>query len=350
MPIKKVKKIAKKPIKTVKKVVKLTKKPVKKSVKKPVKLVKKIVKKSVKTVEKKAVKKIKKLVKPAKKTEKIKSKPVKEVNEKIKKQDLATKILEKNKKTSEEKLLKQEQQNQEKIAPSKKVENKSKLNLKIGSCAVYPSHGVGKIIDIETSEIAGQEVKCYLMHFEKERLTIKIPVNNLQRIGLRALISKQEMDEVFTILRSGVKKLKGMWSRRAQEYETKINSGDVMLLAEVLRDLTRDIEDSERSYSERIIYETAIYRLASEYAIIYSVSLQEAQDKVILVAKDKLESEPRTKREDNFDDFDDFDKDEDSEDEEESEEEEEEDDFNYNLDDDFDDDFDDESPKKKRKK
>jgi hypothetical protein len=158
------------------------------------------------------------------------------------------------------------------------------------------------------------------------------------------------MDEVFSILRSGVKKLKGMWSRRAQEYETKINSGDIILLAEVIRDLTRDIDDSERSYSERIIYETAIYRLASEYAAIYKVDFEEAKEKIITTAKDKLTGESRPIQKDDFDDFDDFEgakssgDDDEEEGEDEEEEEEEDDDF------DFGDDDDDDAPKKKKRK
>lgn len=229
----------------------------------------------------------------------------------------------------------------------KKSESHGKITFKIGDYAVYPSHGVGKIIDIEKTSIVGQDFSCYLMYFEKEKLNIKIPINSAEKIGLRSLISKSQMDEVFSILRSGIKKLKGMWSRRAQEYETKINSGDIMLLAEVLRDLTRDIEDSERSYSERIIYETAIYRLASEYVVIYGVSLEEAKEKIITTARDKLTSEFKPAQKDEFDEFDPENGDDDEDDEEESgdEEDEEEDDFG-----DYDDENDDESPKKSKKK
>lgn len=317
------------------------------------KVEKKIIKKPLKLDKKKSAKKEVKAAKikkekPVKKAETKKTAPVKkevaikkEVPAKV--ESLADRILAKNVRKEEVKIEKP----LAKPTPAK-VETKSKISFKVGQYAVYPSHGVGKIVDIESTEVLGQEFKCYLMNFEKERLSIKIPVNNADKIGLRHLVSKKEMDEVFVVLRSGVKKLKGMWSRRAQEYETKINSGDIMLLAEVLRDLTRDIEDSERSYSERIIYETAIYRLATEYMVIYGVSYEEAKDKVVIIAKDKLESEPRVKK-DGFDDFDDFDKDP-SEEEDEDEEEEEEDDFNYNLDDEDFDDEDDDKPKKKRKK
>lgn len=229
----------------------------------------------------------------------------------------------------------------------KKHEGKNKTVFKIGDYAVYPSHGIGKIVDIEKTFALGHDLSCYLMYFEREKLTIKIPMNSADKIGLRHLISKSQMDEVFAILRSGVKKLKGMWSRRAQEYETKINSGDIILLAEVLRDLTRDIEDSERSYSERIIYETAIHRLANEYSVIYGIDFEEAKEKVIVTAKDKLSSEPKAAQKDEFDEFD-LEGESEDEDEEESEDEDEEDE---DEDDDYDyDDEDDDAPKKKKKK
>lgn len=361
-PVKKATKAVKKPVKKIAtKKVPAKKLPAKKTPTKKV-VAKKLVKKTpAKVAVKKTLKKIekklpKKLQKPAKqnKTEKVEVKK----SEKIAKQNesLAKKILAKHsKKSKPEQEYKASQSEVKKEINQRaiivrKSDNKNKTTFKVGDYAVYPSHGVGKIIDIEKTNILNQEFKCYLMHFEKERLTIKIPMNSADKIGLRPLISKKEMDEVFVILRSGIKKLKGMWSRRAQEYETKINSGDIMLLAEVLRDLTRDIEDSERSYSERIIYETAIYRLASEYAVIYGIIFEEAKEKIIVIAKDKLGSEPRVNQRDEFDDFDDFDKkssdDDEEEEEDDEEEEEEDDDFDY----DFDDEDDDEAPRKKRKK
>jgi len=159
---------------------------------------------------------------------------------------------------------------------------------KAGDCAFYPSHGVGKILQIDSMDVGGQKLNILIMYFEKERLTIKIPANQINNTGLRSLISKTEMEGVFDILRSGVKKLKGMWSRRAQEYEAKINSGNIIMLAEVLRDLTRDIEDGDRSYSERIIYETAINRLSLEYSVINEITFEEAKERIIATAKQKL--------------------------------------------------------------
>ncbi len=318
---------------------------------------KKIVKKSSKITTKKPAKKP--ITKPIKKTKiaAVKTKTIKKPAPKkisvVKKPDLKKEIFSKAKKPLTE--IKAPEKAPEisvstKFSIAKKPEPRIKTSFKVGDYAVYPSHGVGKIIEIEKTVILGQDFSCYLMYFEKEKLTIKIPVNNTNKIGIRHLVSKEQMDEVFVILRSGVKKLKGMWSRRAQEYETKINSGDIILLAEVLRDLTRDIEDGDRSYSERIIYETAIYRLSSEYSIIYGITLEESKDKVILTAKDKLNSEGKIIQKDDFDDFDDIDSkskiDEDEEDEEDEESEEEDEDDDY----DYDDDDDDDKPKRGRKR
>jgi len=326
------------------------KKPTPKKVKKPV--AKKVIKKAKpqKPTKTKVAKKVEQKKKPA-------AKPVKKTKRKTEnkseRHSLTKQILsKKSEKKEAAKLIKTEpgKLTEKKFELTKKAfvvrksDNIAKLNFKVGDYAIYPSHGVGKIVGIEKNVVVGQNFSCYLMHFERERMTIKIPTNSARKIGLRHPISKTQMDEVFAILRSGIKKLKGMWSRRAQEYETKINSGDIILLAEVIRDLTRDIEDSERSYSERIIYETAIYRLASEYAAIYKITLEDAKEKIITTAKDKLSGEMKPTRKDDFDDFDDFDKEKsggDEEEEEESEDEEEEDDF----------DFDDEDgPKKKKKK
>ena len=319
-------------------------------------VVKKVVVKSKKT-EKKVVTKVEKIVKksPKKLTKKaaLKSLKVKESSAKTSAKIIAKGKKEKaNDKKSSDKVdakknevIEKKTDSQKNVIFTKKLlESRTKIVFRTGDYAVYPSHGVGKIVDIEKTSILGQDFNCYLMYFEKEKLTIKIPTNSAEKIGLRHLASKAEMDEVFSTLRSGIKKLKGMWSRRAQEYETKINSGDIMLLAEVLRDLTRDIEDGERSYSERIIYETAVHRLAAEYSMVYGCDFEEAKDKVISTAKDKLGIEGKITQKDEFDEFDYDEEDSEKEDEEEEEEEEEEDD------DDMYDDDDDEKPKKKRAK
>ena len=342
------KKVAVKAKKVAPKKIKAVKKPAKKISKKAAK--KPVSKKKTPKIQPKKVIKAKKEI--AKKPAKIKTLP------KIKEKDLtkgkhgtmlAKSILAKtgDKKVEVEKPVERKNDAPQKAIFTKKLENRFKATFKADDYAVYPSHGIGKIVDIEKTLVLGQDLSCYLMYFEKEKLTIKIPMNSAEKIGLRHLISKSQMDEVFSILRSGVKKLKGMWSRRAQEYETKINSGDIMLLAEVLRDLTRDIEDGERSYSERIIYETAINRLASEYSAIYGIDFEEAKDKVTLTAKDKLNSEGKVIQKDEFDEFeiDGIERDEDEEEEDEENEDEEDEDG----DDDYDDD-DDDKPKKRKKR
>ena len=322
----------------------------KKTLKKPLSKVKKPNKTviSKKPIEKKPTKIEKKIPKKVIKKDVLKTKPIKEKI--LKKQIVAKKNkIQKVTKKIEEKNI---EKNKKISIPSKKKSIDTKQNnYSINSYVVYPSHGVGQIINIENTIVMQQHISCYLIYFDRERLTIKIPTNKVEKFGIRPLVSKEQMSEVFSILRSGVKKMKGMWSRRAQEYETKINSGDIIMLAEVLRDLTRDIEDSERSYSERIIYETAIFRLACEYSAIYGIPFETARDKITITAKDKLESDSKfSKKDDDFDDFDKIKKTTDpEEEEEEDEEEEEEDDFNYeyNEDDDFDDD--DEKPRKKKK-
>ncbi len=341
---------AKKPIKAVKKT----------TVKKPLKLVKKVVAKPVKVAPKKETKivaksksakntKVKSSAKSAAKSTEIKTSAkiiakAKNANENKQNTKIEDEIIPEKKSEAQKNL----------IIVKKLAESRHKITFKVNDFAVYPSHGVGRIIDIEKTTVLGQDFSCYLMYFEKEKLTIKIPVTSSEKIGLRHLVSKSQMEEVFSILRSGVKKLKGMWSRRAQEYETKINSGDIILLAEVLRDLTRDIEDGDRSYSERIIYETAVYRLATEYSVIYGIDSEEAKEKIISTAKDKLGIDGKITQKDEFDEFDYDSKSisDDDDDDDESDEEEEEDDFDYggpSSDDDYDDD-DDDAPKKRKKK
>ncbi len=175
---------------------------------------------------------------------------------------------------------------------SNELKNLSKLGkFQINDFIIYPAHGIGQIISLSKIKVQDKEIGCYVINFEREKLTINVPILNCEKVaGLRSVATKEEMDEAFIILRSGIKKLKGMWSRRAQEYESKINSGSITLIAEVIRDLTRDIEDVDRSYSERIIYETAIYRIASEYAKIYNISLDEAKEFIITTAKDKIDT------------------------------------------------------------
>ena len=165
---------------------------------------------------------------------------------------------------------------------------KINIEFKVGEYCVYKTHGVAKIKEIQTIELKDFKSKCLVLYFEKEKLTITVPESQIENMEIRKISTKADMEEVFTILSNGVKKIKGMWSRRAKEYEEKINSGDIHLIAEVIRDLTRDVEEADRSFSERMIYETAVYRLASEYSILMNISLEDATKKIIEISKQRV--------------------------------------------------------------
>lgn len=163
-----------------------------------------------------------------------------------------------------------------------------KIEFKVGEYCVCRTHGVAVVQEIQNIELKDFKAKCLILFIEKDKMTITIPEDKLEVSGVRKLSTKADMEEVFAILSNGVKKVKGMWSRRAKEYEEKINSGSITQIAEVIRDLTRDVEEADRSFSERIIYETAVYRLASEYAIIFNTTLEEATNKIIEISKTKI--------------------------------------------------------------
>lgn len=159
-------------------------------------------------------------------------------------------------------------------------------DFKIGDCVVYPSHGVGKIIDEEVQTIAGSDFSMLVISFDNDRLTVKVPKNRAFKAGLRFLSSDHEFERAIDILRSKAKISKGMWSKRAQEYEGKINSGCVINIAEVLRDLHRNVDDPSRSYSEKMIYEAALRRLAQEYSVAANLNYDEADRKICQILEE----------------------------------------------------------------
>ncbi|MBO4956406.1 MAG: CarD family transcriptional regulator [Rickettsiales bacterium] len=162
------------------------------------------------------------------------------------------------------------------------------FNLKVNDYCVYKTHGIAKIKEIKELKVAGIESKCLVLYFEKEKLTLMVPAKFKENGDIRKLCTLEDMEKVFSILRSGVKKLKGMWSRRAKEYRDKINSGDIFQIADVLKDLIRDVDEADRSYSERSIYDMAIYRLASEYAVIKKITYEEAEQYIMDIAKERI--------------------------------------------------------------
>ena len=147
----------------------------------------------------------------------------------------------------------------------------SALNFDVGDYVVYPKHGVGRVIELQKSEIAGMALELYVLRFEKERMTLRVPTNKAESVGMRKLSSNKQMDEALETLKGKPRVKRTMWSRRAQEYEAKINSGDLVSIAEVVRDLFRADDQPEQSYSERQIFEAAASRLARELAAIEQV-------------------------------------------------------------------------------
>jgi CarD family transcriptional regulator len=154
------------------------------------------------------------------------------------------------------------------------------LKFGVGDYVVYPKHGVGRVIDVETQEIAGASLDLYVIRFEKERMTLRVPTNKIESAGMRKLSSSATMQEALATLKGKPKVKRTMWSRRAQEYEAKINSGDLVSIAEVVRDLFRAEDQPEQSFSERQIYEAAVGRLARELAAMENSDEQAAQEKI----------------------------------------------------------------------
>ena len=145
---------------------------------------------------------------------------------------------------------------------------------------VYPTHGVGKINAVEMQEIAGHTLNVFVIHFEKDRMTLRVPVGKAKGSGLRRLSTRKEMDAALAKLKGRSKARRTMWSRRAQEYEAKINSGDPASIAEVVRDLYRNVGQPEQSYSERQIYQAALDRLVREFAAVEKIDETTAVQRV----------------------------------------------------------------------
>ncbi len=164
----------------------------------------------------------------------------------------------------------------------------AKATYKVGCHVVYPTHGVGKIMSEETQMIGDVELKMLVISFEKDKMTLRVPVHRASAAGLRPISSGDQMKKVFETLRSKAKVSRGMWSRRAQEYEAKINSGSVISVSEVVRDLHQNVDQSERSYSERMIYESALARLVGELAAAEGIDHKAATDKLMKLLRAKV--------------------------------------------------------------
>ncbi|MEP1200823.1 MULTISPECIES: CarD family transcriptional regulator [unclassified Tateyamaria] len=143
-----------------------------------------------------------------------------------------------------------------------------KLDFRPNEFVVYPAHGVGQIISVESQEVAGLTLELFVISFEKDKMTLRVPTNKATDIGMRALSSPDVIAHAMKTLKGKAKVKRAMWSRRAQEYEQKINSGDLIAIAEVVRDLHRTDDQREQSYSERQLYEAALERLTREVAAV----------------------------------------------------------------------------------
>ena len=167
---------------------------------------------------------------------------------------------------------------------AEKAKTKSKAKKKFAFAAndyvVYPTHGVGKVTDIVTEEIAGFELQLFVINFAAEKMTLRVPIGKAEESGLRKISSREKMQTAVGTLRGKARAKRTMWSRRAQEYEAKINSGDPIAIAEVVRDLHRPADQPDQSYSERQMYEAALSRLSLELALVEKIEPDAATEKL----------------------------------------------------------------------
>ena len=163
-------------------------------------------------------------------------------------------------------------------AAKKPVTNRH--GFKINESIVYPAHGVGRIIAIEEQEIAGMPLELFVIQFEKDKMTLRVPTGKLQSVGMRKLAEDDIVTRAMDTLKGRARVKRTMWSRRAQEYEAKINSGDLISIAEVVRDLYRSENQPEQSYSERQLYEAALDRMAREIAAVARIDERGAVQRI----------------------------------------------------------------------
>ena len=141
---------------------------------------------------------------------------------------------------------------------------------------VYPAHGVGQIVAIEEQEVAGAKLELFVINFVKDKMTLRVPTAKIVSVGMRKLAEPPIVKRALETLKGRARVKRTMWSRRAQEYEAKINSGDIVAIAEVVRDLYRSESQPEQSYSERQLYEAALDRLSREIAAVQRITETEA--------------------------------------------------------------------------
>ena len=183
-------------------------------------------------------------------------------------------------KGSEKSTIKSKPNDSAQIKTNESLNKKQKLLFSPGDYVVYPTHGVGKVTNVEMQEIAGQKLKLFVISFDEDRMTLRVPIAKATTSGLRKLTSRKKMEVALETLKGRARVKRTMWSRRAQEYEAKINSGDPLAIAEVVRDLHRKSGQPEQSFSERQIFESACNRLAMELAAIEKIDVEAATEKM----------------------------------------------------------------------
>ena len=156
----------------------------------------------------------------------------------------------------------------------------SRSDFKTGEYVVYPAHGVGQIVGLEQQEIAGHKLDLFVITFEKDKMTLRVPTAKITSVGMRKLSAPDIMKKALETLKGRARVKRTMWSRRAQEYEAKINSGDLVAIAEVVRDLHRSEAQPEQSYSERQLYEAAMDRMGRELSAVEDLTETEATQKI----------------------------------------------------------------------
>lgn len=161
------------------------------------------------------------------------------------------------------------------MAKAKKI-----AGFSLNDFVVYPSHGVGRIVAVEDKEVLEVKLELFVIDFEKDKMTLRVPTAKVESVGLRHLSTPELVAKAMTTLKGRARVKRAMWSRRAQEYEAKINSGDLLSIAEVVRDLHRNDEQREQSYSERQLYEAALERLTREVAVVNNVDESRATEEI----------------------------------------------------------------------
>jgi CarD family transcriptional regulator len=170
----------------------------------------------------------------------------------------------------------------ERVVPKKVVDNDAlkkatqRQGFKTNEFIVYPAHGVGQITSIEEQEVAGYKLELFVINFVKDKMTLRVPIAKVASVGMRKLAEPGIVRRALETLKGRARIKRTMWSRRAQEYEAKINSGDIVAIAEVVRDLYRSDSQPEQSYSERQLYEAALDRLSREIAAVQRITETEA--------------------------------------------------------------------------